>query len=81
MNKTIFVGLFIGLLVTVAMVASNILPAVYADQGGDPNNKGPSQLNADDRDSIKDARAEQSGKNGPFQAHNNMHEGNGVGVV
>jgi hypothetical protein len=80
------VGLFIGLLATTAMVASNILPAVYAVKGGIPNIEpgGPAELNANERHQDKNQKLgvifddNPHNDNGPTQAHDNMHDNTGV---
>jgi hypothetical protein len=61
----------------ISIVTSNVIPAALADKGGDPNNKGPSQENANERhqDLSDDSPNNDNGKN---HAHDNMHDGNGV---
>ena len=38
---------------SITIVTSSVIPAALADKGGDPNNKGPSQENAKERDLDK----------------------------
>jgi hypothetical protein len=64
---------------SIAMVTSNVIPAALADKGGDPNNKGPSQENANERDSEKSQESDDNpNNNGKNRAHDNMHDGKGV---
>lgn len=63
---------------SIAMVASNVIPAALADKGGNPNNKGPSQENANERDSEKSQDSDDNpNNNGKNRAHDNMHDGKG----
>jgi beta-lactam-binding protein with PASTA domain len=87
MRKTLFAGLIIAVLTTVGIAASSILPSMHADQGGDPNNKGPSQENAEERHEKKvfkfrehDADNNAHNDNGVVKSDESMHDGNGVDV-
>jgi hypothetical protein len=65
----------------IALVTSSVIPAALADKGGDPNNKGPSQENANERDSDKSQDLSDdnpNNDNGKNHAHDNMHDGKGV---
>ncbi|MGB7881331.1 MAG: hypothetical protein WBL44_01280 [Nitrososphaeraceae archaeon] len=65
----------------IAIVTSSVIPAALADKGGDPNNKGPSQENAKERDldKFEDLSDDNlNNDNGKKHAHDNMHDGKGV---
>src|SRR5262245_13407014 len=71
--------------VVVTMTTTNILPAVFADTGGDPNESQQADDNLIDRHSDKvqkesDAVSDDNPHNhiGPGRAHTNMHDGTGV---
>jgi hypothetical protein len=71
---TIAAVMFVG---SIAIVTSSVIPAALADKGGDPNNKGPSQENANERhQELSDDNS--NNDNGKNHAHDNMHDGNGV---
>ena len=73
--------------VLVAMTTLNVLPSVFAVQGGDPNNSDQSQVNAAGRLLDKMEKALESSldgnpnnDNGPNQALENTRNGRGVEV-
>jgi hypothetical protein len=43
MKNTVVMGLIIGVFATIAIATTDAISAVYADQGGDPNNSQQSQ--------------------------------------
>jgi len=66
---------------SIAIVTSSVIPAALADKGGDPNNKGPSQENAKERDldKFEDLSDDNpNNDNGKKHAHDNLHNGKGV---
>jgi hypothetical protein len=85
MEKTIFVGLVLGILATIAMATTGAISTTFADKGGDPNNSEQATQNAEKRD-IKKLEKQQKAlgddnphnDNGPTQAHDNLHDEHGV---
>ena len=82
MKNSIFLGLTIGAFAVIAMMTSSVLPVVYADQGGDPNNSDQAQFNANGRfrDKLLDLTLDENhnNDNGNRHALDNMLDDRGV---